>query len=169
MSKGLFKILIGIALLLVFIYTGIPFEFEDRIFDSILRMISFLLIFILIYFIFKEVKKVKTKGIRIIFYPVLGLFSVLFILGGSWNDVTRGNSHGNWFNLEICTNESGTTILRQMRETSGSIYDYRDRIVLYEFNSNNRISINTNASYYEGPWEVLDIRTGETEQLKQIK
>ena len=44
-----------------------------------------------------------------------------------------------------------------MRETSGSIYDYRDRLVIYELDSTNRISINTNVENHEGPWTILKI------------
>ncbi len=85
-----------------------------------------------------------------------------------WNDIFVGNPHGNWCNLEVCTNESGTKILRQMRETSGSIYDYRDRLVLYEFDKNNRISINTNVNYYNGPWTVVDRKNNE-QKVKRLE
>lgn len=156
MTKPLLKILFGILVLFVFIYIGIPFEIENSTTEAIFRSVSFVLIFTLLYFIFRQARKLNHKGLRITNYLVLGFLSLLFVLGAMWNDIFVGNPHGNWYNLEVCTNESGTKILRQMRETSGSIYDYRDRLVLYEFDKNNCISINTNVNYYNGPWTVVD-------------
>lgn len=160
---------IGIFILFVFIYTGIPFEIKNPTTDVIFRLISFILIFTMLYFLFKQVKKIQITGLRKSFYIVLSLFSALFLIGAMWNDILRGNPHGNWYNLEICTNKSGVKILRQMRETSGSIYDYRDRLVIFEFDESNRISINTNVHYFEGPWIVLDAEKKYKEKVQGLK
>mgnify|MGYP000507125020 CR=1 FL=1 len=169
MNTHFFKILAGIILLLGFIYTGIPFEIENPNLDMVFRVISFLIVFTLIYFVLRKAQNVKTKIIRLALFSLIGFFSILFILGTFWNDVLRKSSHGTWYNLEICVNEFGTKILRQIRETSGSIYDYRDRVVLYEFNDYNRISINTNVNYYRGPWTVFNVETGKTKEVKYIE
>lgn len=71
--------------------------------------------------------------------------------------ITKKNERNSYYTQEIWTSDSGNKILRQLRETSGSIYDYRDRLVVYEFDANNRISINTDLDNHNGPWTVLKI------------
>ena len=137
---------------------GIPFEIENPTTEAIFRTISFGLIFTLLFLLFRNISKLHYIVIRFITALLLGVLSLLFVIGAIWNDILVGNPRGNWYTLEVCTNKSGTTILRQMRETSGSIYDYRDRLVVYEFDKNNRISINTNMKYYNGPWTVVEVR-----------
>lgn len=103
--------------------------------------------------------------LRVANYVVISVLSLLFLLGAIWNDIFVANPHGNWKNLEICTNESGIKILRQMRETSGSIYDYRDRLVIYEFDENNRISVNSNVKLFNGPWIITDQKNNSKKVL----
>lgn len=171
MMKPLPKILIGILVLCVFIYIGIPFEIEDPSIESILRILSFAFIFYLIYILFKQTKKFNNIGFRIATYAILGILFLLFIIGALWNDiwVFEKNERNSFYNLEVCTNQSGRKILRQLRETSGSIYDYRDRLVIYEFNNKNRISINTNVAYYNGPWTVVNEKNNEKQIVQSIK
>jgi hypothetical protein len=156
MTKPLYKLLFGIIVLLIFIFIGIPFEIEKPSTEAIFRTISFVLIFSILFLLFRQARKLNYRATRIVSYLVLGILSFLFIIGAMWNDILVGNPRGNWYNLEVYTNKSGTKILRQMRETSGSIYDYRDRLVIYEFDENNRISINTNLKNHRGPWDVVD-------------
>lgn len=169
MTKPLRKILIGLLVLFVFIYTGIPFEIESSTTEAVFRTLSFVLIFTILFFLFKQAMKINNKAFRFVNYIVLSLLSLLFIIGAMWNDILVGNPHGNWYNLEVCTNKSGTKILRQMRETSGSIYDYRDRLVIYEFDKNNRISINTNVKYYNGPWTVVDDKNNKKQKVQHLE
>src|SRR5690554_5448361 len=159
MTKPLFKILTGVIVLIILIYIGVPFEIEDALLDSIFKVLSFGLVFFLLYLLFKQVRKLGNEGLRIGGYVLLGLFSLLFLLGALWNDIwiTEKNERNTFYTLEVWTNKSGIKILRQLRETSSSIYDYRDRLVIYEFDANNRISINTNVDNYDGPWTVLNV------------
>lgn len=171
MMKPLPKILIGILVLFVFIYTGIPFEIENPTIESILRTLSFALVFFLLYFLFIQAKKLNNSAFRIATYTFLGFLSFLFLIGALWNDiwVLEKNERNTWSNLEVCTNQSGKKILRQLRETSGSIYDYRDRLVIYEFDKNNRISINTNVAHYNGPWSVIYKRNNVTQRMQHLE
>ena len=171
MMKPLLKILIGILVLIVFIDIGIPFEIENPIIESILRTLSFAIIFFLLYMLFQQTKKFNNSGFRIVTYTILGLLSFLFLLGALWNDiwVFEKNERNTWYNLEVCTNQSGKKILRQMRETSGSIYDYRNRLVVYEFDKNNRISINTNVKNYSGPWTVVVVKNNKKQRMQRLE
>lgn len=169
MGRKLVIILTGIILLVVFIYSGIPFEIENGNTDAIFRTISFIFIFIFTFFLFRTVRKMKNNVIRIPLFTILGMFTLLFIIGCLWNDILRDNPRGNWYNINIYTNSVGTKIYGQMRETSGSIYDYRYRIKIYEFDENNCISINTKPNYYNGPWTVLNLKTNTTQKLNEIE
>lgn len=159
----------GVIVLIILIYTGVPFEIEDSLIDSIFKVLSFGLVFFLLYLLFKQVRKLSNEGLRIGGYVLLGLFLLLFALGALWNDIwiTQKNERNTFYTLEVWTNKSGIKILRQLRETSGSIYDYRDRLVIYEFDANNRISINTNMDNYYGPWTVLKV--GEENKNKLVR
>lgn len=169
MTKPLLKILTGVIVLIIWVYIGVPFEFEDALLDSIFKVLSFGLVFFLLYLLFKQVWKLGNEGLRIGGYILLGLFSLLFVLGALWNDIwiTEKNERNTFYTLEVWTNKSGIKVLRQLRETSGSIYDYRDRLVIYEFDANNRISINTNVDNYAGPWTVLKV--GEENKNKLVR
>ena len=169
MTKPLLKILTGVIVLIILIYIGVPFEFEDALLDSIFKVLSFGLVFFLLYLLFKQVWKLGNEGLRIGGYILLGLFSLLFVLGALWNNIwiTEKNERNTFYTLEVWTNKSGIKVLRQLRETSGSIYDYRDRLVIYEFDANNRISINTNVDNYDGPWTVLKV--GEENKNKLVR
>lgn len=158
--KPLLKILIGIFILLFFLHFGIPFEFKNPTIESIFSIFSFSLIFFLIYILFKKVRLFKIRVLRILTFALLSFLSFLFLIGTYWNNVwvSEKNERNTWKNLEIHENQSGTKILRQVRKTSGSIFDYRDRLVLYEFDKNNRISINTSIDFFNGPWKVIDLR-----------
>ena len=157
MTKPLLKLLTGVIALVILIYTGIPFEIEDPIIESTFKVISFGLIFFLLYLLFNQARKLSNERMRFGVYLFLGLLSILFVFGAILNHIwiTQKNERNSFYTLEVWTNPSGLKILRQIRETSGSIYDYRDRLVIYEFDENNRISINTSVDNYEGPWTVL--------------
>ena len=171
MTKPLFKILTGVIVLIILIYIGVPFEIEDALLDSIFKVLSFGLVFFLLYLLFKQVRKLGNEGLRIGGYVLLGLFSLLFLLGALWNDIwiTEKNERNTFYTLEVWTNKSGIKILRQLRETSSSIYDYRDRLVIYEFDANNRISINTNVDSYDGPWTVLSVGEENKNKLGRLE
>ncbi len=171
MSQPMLKIALGIIVLLVFIYTGIPFEIEDPIVESIARMLSFALIFYLLYILFKQAKKMTHNRFRKATSIILGCFTFVFILGASLNNllVFEKNERNTWTNWATCTNRSGIKIMRQIRETSGSIYDYRDRLVIYEFDQNNRISITTNVKNFSGPWVVFNEKNNQTENVQHLE
>ena len=171
MTKPLLKILFGVIALFVFIYIGIPFEIDNAVTESIFRTLSFALIFVLLFLLFKQANKINKKAIRITNYIALGMLAFIFVLGALWNNiwVFEKNETNAWYNLEVCTNSSGTKILRQIRETSGSIYDFRDRLVLYEFDENNRISINTNVKNYDGPWTVVNLIDNSKQKVQRLE
>lgn len=171
MTKPSLKILTGVIVLFGFIYTGIPFEIENPLIESIFKVLSFSLVFFLLYLLFKQVQKFSNEGLRLGGYIFLGHLSLLFVLGTLWNDIwiTQKNERNSFYTLEVWTNGSGIKILRQLRETSGSIYDYRDRLVIYDLDTKNRISINTNVENYDGPWTVLKVGEENKDKLGRLE
>jgi hypothetical protein len=67
-----------------------------------------------------------------------------------------------WEDQQIYTNQNGTKVIYQFRETSGSIYDYRERLILHEFSNGNRISIEWKKKLMHGTWIVKDLRKDST-------
>ena len=87
MTKPLLKILFGVIALFVFIYIGIPFEIDNAVTESIFRTLSFALIFVLLFLLFKQANKINKKAIRITNYIALGMLAFIFVLGALWNNI----------------------------------------------------------------------------------
>jgi len=157
MRKLIFKLLIKFIILYVFILIGFPFEIENLWIDFLLKFTLFGMSFFIIYLGFKEVKKLENKIVRVIFRILISSFLVLFFLGLFTNNLFKTPGTPDWYNLEVYTNKKGHKILYQLKETSGSIWDYRERFVVYEFNDKNRISINWSSKYLKNKWKVYDV------------
>ena len=63
-----------------------------------------------------------------------------------------------WENRQIYINQKRQKVISQFRETSGSIYDYRERLIFYEFSNGNKISIDWTKDRMHGIWKVKDIK-----------
>ncbi|MFV0151499.1 hypothetical protein OBJ95_13020 [Empedobacter falsenii] len=61
-----------------------------------------------------------------------------------------------WQDLYIYTNDKNEKVISQWRETSGSIYDYRDRKIIADYGQF-RISLNCNVKNLEGVWTEYNI------------
>ena len=70
--------------------------------------------------------------------------------------LTWSNYHPMWQDLKIYTNKRNEKVISQWRETSGSIYDYRDRKIIAEY-SQFRISLNINTKNLAGIWTEYDV------------
>lgn len=62
-----------------------------------------------------------------------------------------------WQDLFIYTNNKNEKVISQWRETSGSIYDYRDRKIIADYGQF-RISFDCNAKKLKGVWTEYDTR-----------
>ena len=77
-----------------------------------------------------------------------------------------------WQDLSIYTNKNGEKVISEWRETSGSIYDYRDRKIIGDFGQF-RISFDCDRKMLKGLWTEYNIgdRTTTTidfeEELKK--
>ena len=93
---------------------------------------------------------------------------VIYSLIGLWTHLI-GHSNGPiWEDTHVFTNEKGQKIISQFRETSGSIYDYRERLIIYELANKNRISIAWTKKRMSGVWKVKDIEK-DTIYIKEFR
>ena len=67
-----------------------------------------------------------------------------------------------WEDVTIYKNKNKCKVISQFRETSGSIYDYRERLIFYEFSNNNRISIEWTKKRMHGIWNAEDLKNDST-------
>lgn len=146
MNRRLTLISIGILILVLFLFTGFPVEFREIFTERIAKAfvsISLVLIFIKLFQLSKKIEKRKKKIfinilISIVFVPYLFICIYNFSCAFS-NNYTRWR----WKDISIYEDKNGNRIAYQLRETSGSIYDYRYRKIYYE-NKSFRISTNCN-------------------------
>ena len=66
-----------------------------------------------------------------------------------------------WQDLFIYTNDKNEKVVSQWRETSGSIYDYRDRKIIADYGQF-RISFDCNTKKLKGIWTEYDTRNNKT-------
>jgi hypothetical protein len=99
----------------------------------------------------------KYKASRIAFLIVVFCVAIVYFWIGLWTILISYKTGPIWVDTNIYTNRKGNKVISQFRETSGSIYDYRDRLILYEFPKNNRVSIEWSKKLMNGEWQVRDV------------
>jgi hypothetical protein len=162
--KNVIYIIIGIIFLIVAFVIGSPLEFLNPIADTIFTftlIILFIALFILLYIRLKQVEKKNTKWIL---GGLLTLVAIPYLLTCLWTlMITGGNYHPMWQDISIYTNKDGNKVISEWRETSGSIYDYRDRKIFSDFGQF-RISVDCNRRKLKGDWREYNIesRTAKT-------
>jgi hypothetical protein len=153
MIRNLLISLLGIIILLIGLIIDFPFEFSNQSTDRIVTIMVGIIIMTIIYFVFKNVLKVKNKVIKIsalliiiaqtIIYGWIVLFTFIII---------SSHTYPMWVDTNIYTNQKHETVISEFRETSGSIFDYRTRKVIYDSQTGFRISIDWNKSRMKGTW-----------------
>ncbi|MFI2742746.1 hypothetical protein ACG2LH_08405 [Zhouia sp. PK063] len=98
----------------------------------------------------------------------LGILTILFtpylIIGFYTALLSWSNDHQMWKDSKIYTNSKNEKVISQWRETSGSIYDYRDRKIIAEFGQF-RISYNHDIKNLKGIWTEYDIKKNKTTKI----
>ena len=78
--------------------------------------------------------------------------------------ITSGNYHPMWQDISIYTNKDGDKVISEWRETSGSIYDYRDRKIFADLGQF-RISFDCNRRKLKGDWREYNIESRTTKTV----
>ena len=158
MNQKLIIIYSTILILIVFLFTGFPFEFFDINFDRIANIIAIIIVLFTFYKLIKLSKALSGKAIKLTTQIILFLVFALYFLNGIWTVFfITSNYYPMWQDLEINTNSNNEKIISEWRETSGSLYDWRHRKVYFE-NKTFRISVDYDKKKMNGEWNVYDVR-----------
>jgi predicted membrane protein len=162
MNRKLILIFIGLTFLTTALFVGTPFEFLNVTADTIATFIIILLFLLLFILLFSQIRRLDNKVFK---WTTLGLLIVLaipYLFVGLWTTLlVASNYHPMWQNVKVYTNDKDQKVISQWRETSGSIYDYRDRKILADFGEF-RISFDCNAKNLKGIWTEYDIKKKTT-------
>jgi ABC-type transport system involved in multi-copper enzyme maturation permease subunit len=162
MDKKLILVFIGLTFLTAALFVGTPFEFLNVTADTIATfsiMALFLFLFILL---FSQIRRLENKVFKWTTMGLLIILAIPYIFVGLWTTLlTASNYHPMWQNLTIYTNDKGEKVISQWRETSGSIYDYRDRKIIADYGQF-RISFDCNVKNLKGVWSEHNIEKNTT-------
>ncbi|WP_321317615.1 hypothetical protein [Labilibaculum sp.] len=151
--KKVVLILIGFVFLISSLFVGNPFDFSNSTIDRIAVFLVMTLILIIFFGLYRQIREIDNKALKKVNLGIMGLIAIPYFLIGLWSlMLTTSSSYPIWQDVSIYTNVEGEKVISQWRETSGSIYDYRDRRVIYEFGQL-RISINCNINALSGKWQ----------------
>ncbi len=158
MNKKLILIFIELTFLTIAFFVGTPFEFLNVTDDTIATTITIVLFLLLFFILLKQIRQLKNKVFKRTAFGLFTIIAIPYFYIGIWTTIiTWSNYHPMWQDLYIYTNERNEKVISQWRETSGSIYDYRDRKVIKEY-SQFRISLDCNAKMLKGIWTENDTR-----------
>jgi len=165
MKKNLIIIFIGLGFLTIALIVGTPFEFLNSAIDTLATLLLMLLIFTLFVYLFIITQQIEKKLIRKIALGFICITAIPYSLIGIWTMMIVGNNHPIWQDMSIYTNKNGERVISQWRETSGSIYDYRDRKIISDFGQF-RISFDCDRKKLKGVWTEYNINTREKKPVE---
>ena len=162
MNKKLIFIFIGLAFLAIALFVGTPFEFLNVTADKIATFTIMILFFLLFIVLFLQIRRLDKKIFKHTATGLLIVLAIPYLFIAIWTTLLiASNYHPMWKNVKVYTNYKGERLISQWRETSGSIYDYRDRKILADFGEF-RISFDCNTNNLKGIWTVYDINKNTT-------
>ncbi|HEX8313725.1 MAG TPA: hypothetical protein VF609_01950, partial [Flavisolibacter sp.] len=158
----LILIVVGLTFLVAALFVGTPFEFLNATVDTIATFSIMLLFILLFILLFRHIKRLDNKILKWTTLGLLILLAIPYLLLGLWTTLlTASNYHPMWQDLTVYTNAKNEKVISQWRETSGSIYDYRDRKIITEYGQF-RISLNCNVKNLKGIWTEHNIEKNTT-------
>jgi hypothetical protein len=155
-KKNLIVIFLGLLLLTTSLIVGTPFEFLNSAIDALATILIMLLVFTLFLFLLKLARRIEKKIIKRIAIVLICILAVPYSLLGIWTMLLTSGNNPVWQDLSIYTNRNGEKVISEWRETSGSIYDYRDRKILCDFGQF-RISFDCDRKKLKGLWTEYSI------------
>ena len=141
---------------------GTPFEFLNATVYTTAFYLALLFFLCLFVLLFRQIRRVKNKIFKWISFGLLALVAIPYFLIGLWNLLMFSSyPPPMWEDVIIYTNDKNEKVIEQFRETSGSIYDFRDRKVIADFGQF-RISLDCNAKNLKGVWTEYNIKRNMT-------
>lgn len=151
--KKVVQILIGFILLITFLFIGNPIGFTNSTMDRISVFLVMAIILIIFFGLYRLIKTIENKVLKKVSLGIMILLTIPYFLNGLWSMMlTTSNYYPMWQDVSIYTNEDDEKVISQWRETSGSIYDYRDRRVIAEIGQL-RVSLNCDVENLSGKWK----------------
>ncbi|MCY1481087.1 hypothetical protein D3C87_68020 [compost metagenome] len=158
MNKKLALVFLGLFFLTTAFFFGTPFEFLNVTTDTIATSITIVLLLLLFIILFRQIRRLDNKIFKWTTFGLLTIIAIPYFFVGIWTMLlTWSNYHPMWQDLFIYKNDKNEKVISQWRETSGSIYDYRDRKIIADYGQF-RISLECNAKKLNGVWAQYDIR-----------
>jgi hypothetical protein len=152
MNKHLLIILFGLTILVAVLYIGMPFEFLNPVTDTIATFIIMFLLIALFIYLLSQSLKLNKKVLKWTTLILLTAVAFPYFWICIWTTlITWPFCHPMWQDLSSLTNKKNEKVISQWRRTSGSIYDYRDRKIIFE-SKEFRISFDCNAKNLKGSW-----------------
>ena len=153
-------LILGLSFLLLWLILGYPFEIKNLTLDRFITIIISVIIGVVILLLAQITIKLKVKVVKVTIMILIFCILICYSWIGLWT-VLISFKHGPiWEDTEIYTNVNGNKVISQFRETSGSMYDYRERLIIYEFPNKNRISIDWHIKWMRGIWKIHELKTG---------
>lgn len=158
MNRKMILILVGLTFLITALFVGTPFEFLNVTADIVATFTIMLVLLLLFILMFIQIERLNNKIFKWTTKVLLIVLAIPYLFVGLWTTLlTASNYHPMWQNVKVYTNDKGEKVISQWRETSGSIYDYRDRKIIADFGVF-RISFDCNAKNLKGIWTEHDIK-----------
>ncbi len=158
MNKNLLTIYSILVFLTVALIVGTTLEFLNPIADFIVTFALMLIIGVLFIFMLKRARRIQRKVIKRITIGIVCLLALPYSLTAiGIIMMTGGNYYPMWQDISIYTNNNGEKVISEWRETSGSIYDYRNRKIISDFGCF-RISYNCDREKLKGIWTEYNIQ-----------
>ena len=162
MNKKLILIFIGLTFLTTALFVGTPFEFLNVTADTIATFTIMFLFLLLFIVLFRHIRRLDNKIFKWTTFGLLTIIAIPYFLIGIWTTLLSWSSyHPMWQDLFIYTNDKNEKVISEWRETSGSIYDYRDRKIIADYGQF-RISLDCDAKKLKGVWNKYDTRNNKT-------
>lgn len=150
---------LGFVLLIFALIFGEPLEINNNTADNIMMIGESVFLISLFLMMYRYAFKISGRFQKPLVLTILIIFSLIYGWAGLWTALLHRDGNGpKWVDTYIYRNNNGLKIVSQFRETSGSINDFRKRLVVYEFRNHNRISVNWYTDWMHGLWEVHDLK-----------
>ena len=152
-SSMFYLISIGLMFLLTLLFVDSPFEFLNVTAYKIANCVNMFLFLLLFILLFRQIRRLENKIAKRITSGLLFILAIPYFFIGLWTIfLVTSNNPPLWQDLIIYTNENNEKVISQWRRTSGSIYDYRDRKMIFEMGEF-RISFDYNVEKLKGIWK----------------
>lgn len=124
--KPLYKSLILIAFLFLINYFSPIIEFKSNSLEYVVRIMLlgfYIYLFIIIF------QPIKSSYLKLAVHLITLLFSILYLLE---SNVLLKDQNSRYEDVKIISQTKNKKVVEQFRETSGSIHDYRTRVIYFE-------------------------------------